>query len=42
MGRGAVCSKIPSYKITVFADALAPECKKDLVGIRPGEKFMKK
>lgn len=31
--------KIPSYKITDFAQAIAPECKTDVVGIRPGEKL---
>ena len=31
--------KIPSYKITEFAKAIAPECKIDVVGIRPGEKI---
>lgn len=31
--------KIPSYKITDVADAIAPECKQEIVGIRPGEKI---
>ena len=31
--------KIPSYKITDVARAIAPECKHDIVGIRPGEKL---
>ncbi len=30
--------KIPSYKITEVAKAIAPECKVEIVGIRPGEK----
>lgn len=30
--------KIPSYKITDVAEAIAPECKQVVVGIRPGEK----
>jgi UDP-N-acetylglucosamine 4,6-dehydratase len=30
--------KIPSYKIMDVAEAIGPECKKDIVGIRPGEK----
>jgi UDP-N-acetylglucosamine 4,6-dehydratase (inverting) len=30
--------KIPSYKITDVANAIAPECKLEIVGIRPGEK----
>ena len=31
--------KIPSYKITDVAKAIAPECKLEIVGIRPGEKI---
>lgn len=31
--------KIPSYKITDVAEAIGPECKKVIVGIRPGEKI---
>lgn len=31
--------KIPSYKITDVAEAIGPECKKPVVGIRPGEKI---
>jgi UDP-N-acetylglucosamine 4,6-dehydratase (inverting) len=31
--------KIPSYKITDVAKAIAPECKTEIVGIRPGEKI---
>ncbi len=31
--------KIPSYKITDVATAIAPECKQETVGIRPGEKL---
>lgn len=31
--------KIPSYKITDIADAIGPNCKKEIVGIRPGEKI---
>jgi UDP-N-acetylglucosamine 4,6-dehydratase len=31
--------KIPSYKITDVAHAIAPECKQVVVGIRPGEKL---
>ncbi|MCW3077116.1 MAG: capsular polysaccharide biosynthesis protein [Bacteroidetes bacterium] len=30
--------KIPSYKITEVAKAVAPECKIEIIGIRPGEK----
>lgn len=31
--------KIPSYNIKDLANAIAPECKIDVVGIRPGEKL---
>ncbi len=31
--------KIPSYKILDVAEAVGPECKTELVGIRPGEKL---
>lgn len=31
--------KIPSYKILDIADAVAPECNIEIVGIRPGEKI---
>lgn len=31
--------KIPSYRITDVAAAVAPECRQDIVGIRPGEKI---
>jgi len=31
--------KIPSYKITDIAQAIAPECETRIVGIRPGEKL---
>lgn len=31
--------KIPSYKITDVATAIAPECEQEIVGIRPGEKL---
>jgi UDP-N-acetylglucosamine 4,6-dehydratase len=30
--------KIPSYRITDVAEAVAPECRQEIVGIRPGEK----
>jgi len=30
--------KIPSYRITELAEAIGPECKHPIVGIRPGEK----
>lgn len=31
--------KIPSYKIADVAEAIGPECKRVIVGIRPGEKI---
>ena len=31
--------KIPSYRITDIAEAIAPEAKQKIVGIRPGEKL---
>ena len=31
--------KIPSMKVTDLARVVAPECKQDVVGIRPGEKL---
>lgn len=31
--------KIPSYKITDVAEAIAPECEQKVIGIRPGEKI---
>lgn len=31
--------KIPSYKITDVAAAIGPDCKQEIVGIRPGEKI---
>ena len=31
--------KIPSYRITDVATAVAPDCKQEIIGIRPGEKI---
>lgn len=31
--------KIPSYRVTDVAEAIAPECRQEIVGIRPGEKI---
>ena len=31
--------KIPSYRITELAEAIAPKCKLDIIGTRPGEKI---
>jgi len=30
--------KIPSYRVTDVAEAIGPECRQEVVGIRPGEK----
>jgi UDP-N-acetylglucosamine 4,6-dehydratase/5-epimerase len=40
MHGGEICvPKIPSMKITDLAEAVAPECRHDHIGIRPGEKL---
>ena len=40
MGGGELfVPKIPSMKITALAEALAPGCRQEIVGIRPGEKI---
>jgi len=31
--------KIPSYRITDLVEAIAPDCRREVVGIRPGEKL---
>ncbi len=31
--------KLPSYRITDLAEAIAPSCKQEIIGIRPGEKI---
>lgn len=31
--------KIPSYRILELAEAIAPDCKTEIIGIRPGEKI---
>ena len=31
--------KLPSMKVTDLADAICPECKQEIIGIRPGEKL---
>lgn len=31
--------KIPSYRISEVAEAIGPDCKHDIIGIRPGEKI---
>jgi UDP-N-acetylglucosamine 4,6-dehydratase len=31
--------KLPSYRVVDLAEAIAPECEKKIIGIRPGEKL---
>jgi UDP-N-acetylglucosamine 4,6-dehydratase/5-epimerase len=38
-GGEVLVPKIPSYRITDVATAIAPECRQEIVGIRPGEKI---
>jgi UDP-N-acetylglucosamine 4,6-dehydratase (inverting) len=38
-GGEVLVPKIPSYRITDVARAVAPECEQKIVGIRPGEKI---
>lgn len=38
-GKELFVPKIPSMKITDLATAIAPECKQQVIGIRPGEKI---
>jgi UDP-N-acetylglucosamine 4,6-dehydratase (inverting) len=38
-GGEVLVPKIPSYRITDVAKAVAPECRQEIVGIRPGEKI---
>ena len=38
-GGEVLVPKIPSYRITDVANAIAPECRQDIIGIRPGEKI---
>jgi len=39
LGGEILVPKIPSYKIADVAEAIAPSCKKEIVGIRAGEKL---
>jgi len=39
LGGEILVPKIPSYRITDVATAIAPECRQEIVGIRPGEKI---
>jgi UDP-N-acetylglucosamine 4,6-dehydratase len=38
-GGEVLVPKIPSYRITDVASAVAPDCRQEIVGIRPGEKI---
>lgn len=38
-GGEVLVPKIPSYRITDVAMAVAPECRQEVIGIRPGEKI---
>jgi len=38
-GREIFIPRIPSMRITDLATAIAPECRQEIVGIRPGEKL---
>ena len=39
LGGELLVPKIPSYRITDVAEAIGPNCKKKVIGIRPGEKI---
>lgn len=39
LGAEILVPKIPSYRITDVATAIDPECRQEIVGIRPGEKI---
>ena len=39
LGEEIFVSKIPSYRITDVATAVGPNCRQEVVGIRPGEKI---
>jgi UDP-N-acetylglucosamine 4,6-dehydratase (inverting) len=38
-GGEVLVPKIPSYRITDVATAVAPECRQQIIGVRPGEKI---
>jgi UDP-N-acetylglucosamine 4,6-dehydratase len=38
-GGEVLVPKIPSYRITDVAEAIGPECRQEVIGIRPGEKI---
>jgi len=39
VGGEILVPKIPSYRIMDVAEAIGPNCKKEIIGIRPGEKL---
>ena len=39
LGGEILVPKIPSYKISDVAEAIGPNCKHEIVGVRPGEKL---
>jgi FlaA1/EpsC-like NDP-sugar epimerase len=39
LGGEILVPKIPSYRILDVAEAIAPECHHDVIGVRPGEKI---
>jgi len=39
IGGEVLVPKIPSYRIADVAEAIGPNCRKEIVGIRPGEKL---
>jgi UDP-N-acetylglucosamine 4,6-dehydratase (inverting) len=39
LGGEILVPKIPSYRITDLATAIGPNCKQEIVGVRPGEKI---
>jgi len=38
-GGEVLVPKIPSYRVTDVATAVAPECRQNVIGVRPGEKI---
>ena len=39
---GELFIQLPSYKILDVAKAIGPDCKTEIVGVRPGEKIHEK
>jgi UDP-N-acetylglucosamine 4,6-dehydratase (inverting) len=39
VGGEILVPKIPSYRITDVAEAIGPQCRQEVVGVRPGEKI---